>query len=903
MQAQSPLPRFDNSVVAAADNPIHYELPLEKALPPSAGPQPLTTNDAKRLFAQGYKDRHSGNYEGARANLEKARSLAPNDPDILRELGLTLLILGQLDEAEKNFQLVLEIVPYDLEAELNLAKIAYWHNNLEHAKQLNDDILSLYPDNEEARKLDEELGKAIANRAPNSAAMGQRPTIVAPTVNAPYLSRPDMSQPPHVAADIELQAEKLLQQGKKARIEGHFDQARTLLDQVLSLLPNNADALVQLGLTYMSLGDIDAAKSNLEAALEISPTYVEARLGIARIAYWEGDLDKAKNLADMILSEQPDNVDARNLASSIEEAKSAKSADMRERPQVTDEDQPAARPLMEEKVATLFQSGREERNALRFTLAKQHLSEALMLSPDNPDILVQLGLTLLPLGEIDDAEKYFKRALEIAPTYAEASAGLARIAYWRGDLKQAKALGEMSLSQSPQDGELQQLVNDINKAIEAKKPTQKTPQKAPAASLQRDKEIGRLSSEAAQLVAAGQDFAQAELLYTKAVRLAPHDADLFIKLGNVQAFQQNFIDAEKNYDQALAIDPDAVEAYLGKVNSAVWRKNFALARNRIDRLLARYPDNEEVALANGQLLLLEKNYPAAIEVFENIIAANANSAAAWIGVGDGKRGLLNDKQAYVAYQQAQHIAPTNSDVVNRLKAPIRKRWRLDADTSYSKLTSPYKNWGEGGVALTYRLSEKTSLTGRIGLSRRFDMDDQQIELGVAHQFGNQLWGYLSGVVTPEADFLARYIIRAGGSVGIGKLGDKVGMLNATLDMKSEWYDNGVVKTITPGLRQAFLDEKFVVYAQWINVFDQWNQHAGGYMVRAEATPIDWLHIHAGYSDTLESSGDRMIPTTAIFGGAAFDISEDLTVGFNIAKEERQNAYNRKIYGISLTRRF
>jgi tetratricopeptide (TPR) repeat protein len=62
--------------------------------------------------------------------------------------------------------------------------------------------------------------------------------------------------------------------------------------------------------------------------------------------------------------------------------------------------------------------------------------------PGNADAQLQLGLSLLALGQLDEAEAAFGRTLAIAPAYADAQIGLARIAQRRGDRRRALALLE-----------------------------------------------------------------------------------------------------------------------------------------------------------------------------------------------------------------------------------------------------------------------------------------------------------------------------------------------------------------------------------------------------------------------------------------------------------------------------
>lgn len=59
--------------------------------------------------------------------------------------------------------------------------------------------------------------------------------------------------------------------------------------------------------------------------------------------------------------------------------------------------------------------------------------------PDNADAQLQFGLALLGLGRLDEAETAFRRTLQIAPNYADASIGLARVEQRRGNRESALA--------------------------------------------------------------------------------------------------------------------------------------------------------------------------------------------------------------------------------------------------------------------------------------------------------------------------------------------------------------------------------------------------------------------------------------------------------------------------------
>ncbi|MDQ4088185.1 MAG: tetratricopeptide repeat protein, partial [Pseudomonadota bacterium] len=69
------------------------------------------------------------------------------------------------------------------------------------------------------------------------------------------------------------------------------------------------------------------------------------------------------------------------------------------------------------------------------------LRQAAAQEPANADVHLQIGLTHLALGQLDEAETAFRRTLELAPDYADARIALARLAQRRGD--EAAALAEL----------------------------------------------------------------------------------------------------------------------------------------------------------------------------------------------------------------------------------------------------------------------------------------------------------------------------------------------------------------------------------------------------------------------------------------------------------------------------
>ena len=113
-----------------------------------------------------------------------------------------------------------------------------------------------------------------------------------------------------------------------------------------------------------------------------------------------------------------------------------------------------AAPLAAQPVDELYRQGVEARHSGDPERAAEILRRVTAAEPDNSDARLQLGLALLALGRLDEAEAAFRETLRIAPGYADARIGLARIAQRRGDRAAALAALEPV---DPSNPEAQQL--------------------------------------------------------------------------------------------------------------------------------------------------------------------------------------------------------------------------------------------------------------------------------------------------------------------------------------------------------------------------------------------------------------------------------------------------------------
>lgn len=106
-----------------------------------------------------------------------------------------------------------------------------------------------------------------------------------------------------------------------------------------------------------------------------------------------------------------------------------------------------------------YQAGVEARLAGDAERAADLLRRVVTSEPLNADAQLQLGLALLALNRLDEAEGAFRRTLELAPAYADARIGLARVEQRRGNAAAALAALEPVDPTSAEAAELRQRIS------------------------------------------------------------------------------------------------------------------------------------------------------------------------------------------------------------------------------------------------------------------------------------------------------------------------------------------------------------------------------------------------------------------------------------------------------------
>lgn len=218
------------------------------------------------------------------------------------------------------------------------------------------------------------------------------------------------------------------------------------------------------------------------------------------------------------------------------------------------------------------------------------LRRALVLVPNNVDLLANCGNVLRELGRPGEAETLYARALDLQPTHLRALIG-------RGSARASDVAGTSAPAER-----LEAALADLDAAARF----------APGEALAHYnrgvvlKKLKRLDEAAGAL----------EL----AVSLQPGHADALYNLGLVRKEQARAEEALKLFDRALAARPDFVDVVVSRGHVLLDRREYADALACYERALALRPDEVGAMLTRSDALLALGRYREAARGFERALA-------------------------------------------------------------------------------------------------------------------------------------------------------------------------------------------------------------------------------------------------------------------------------------------
>jgi tetratricopeptide (TPR) repeat protein len=589
----------------------------------------LTLNDAIVLFKKGKQQESKTTMEEAIRVYRKALTLKPGDTTTMIALGKTLLLYGEVDEAEQIYRQVLEkdkslLAPYN-----ELYKVYAAKQKLQDAENILKQAIATHPTDYNLQVL----------LAAHYFSVNNRPemTKVLNTLKSHFKDFPEaflkagdfyfrigdadqairqyqegMSYDTARKLDYQKRViEVLIRQGKTAQAyekdmeilkanpkdpearglkasflldKGDVDAAITELQSVVTAKPENFVARFNLGRAYFAKNEFEQSRQQFENALKLRPDYMPARLALTQLALRQGDPDKALKIAQETLKINPG-----SGVSTLLEA------------------------------AALVRKGQYDEARIRF-------EKILKVNPNQADTLIELAILDMFQKNYKEADATFRKAYEVDPSNVRGLLGQSQIHFQLKEPDKAIQVIADEVQKQPQRADLKKELataefqaKRYDKAVQDYQSILERYKDSPVDQADLYSRIATTYMTTGDIQKAIDNFKTAKHLVPSNITYASQYAEMLDLSGKPN-------EALAAYREAMKIDPNNPVvlnnlAYLMSQNGQNLDEALTLAQHAKQQL----PNFNEVSDTIGWIYIKKKLNDSAIEIFKDLTQKAADN--------------------------------------------------------------------------------------------------------------------------------------------------------------------------------------------------------------------------------------------------------------------------------------
>jgi len=377
----------------------------------------------------------------------------------------------------------------------------------------------------------------------------------------------------------------------------------------------------------------------------------------------------------------------------------------------------------------------------RFNEALASYDQALSKRPDFAEALNNRGVTLNELGRFDEALANFDRACTLRPDFAEAFNNrgmtlfrLERLDEALEDYSSALELRPSFVDAHYNRGIVLQALRQLNEALESY-----------------DRALALQPDHAEALNNRGvclhelKRFDEALESYARTLAIRPGHAEALNNLGITFYAQKRYDEALASYERALELAPDYTEAFNNRGATLHELKRFDEALESYDYALALRPDYAEALNNRGFALAQLGRFDDAVANYDRALLLRSEYVEALNNRGNVLHRARRHHEALTSFERALSVRPDDGHTLSNMGSVLRTLGRLDeARDCYSKalefdpmITSTYLNYTDLVRFTPDNPHLKAMEAMRFGAASLTDSELLQLDFALAKAYADQ----------------------------------------------------------------------------------------------------------------------------------------------------------------------
>jgi len=308
----------------------------------------------------------------------------------------------------------------------------------------------------------------------------------------------------------------------------------------------------------------------------------------------------------------------------------------------------ASKSALSEAVA-LINSGRPDKAAAM-------CRAALERNPDDINMVALLGAILLKGRQIQEAEKYLRQAISLAPSFAKPHEDLGHLLVEKGKPEEAVDILRKATRLDPK---LDHAFFNLGKAL-AMLGKGKEADEAFEKSFDLNPERKKLAL-AAEHQKEGR-WEEAEQLYREVLRNNPTHVDAMRLLGNVTLQTGRIYQAERLFRRAVANAPDYVQAQIDLGTALKKQSRLEEAIEQFRQAIRQEPQNVPAHYLLASTLSLAAQTYEAVESYQRVLELAPRHTGAMLGLGHVLKTVGRQDEAIEAYRNCIRLKPQNGEI-------------------------------------------------------------------------------------------------------------------------------------------------------------------------------------------------------------------------------------------------